>query len=291
MNFFDNHKRIFFLILSLICLALAGWSTHRFAPSFFEKTVGTVLTPIAGGINKAGSFVSARFKAITNTNSIIDENESLKEEIEKLKLDNSRLALLEQDNADLMGLLNIQGKYSAFDTEGARIIAKDPGNWYDVFIIDKGTNNGLTENMAVVSGGGLVGRIKECGFNYSKVVSIIDGADAVSATAMRTGDVGYVKGDYYNNGMCRMELIDMSSKMAEGDEIITSGFSSVYPEGIVIGRVTEIENADKTSTKTALIAPAADFKHLSSVLVVKNTPKNAEYNFDETTETTTEAEG
>ncbi len=288
MNFFDRHKKTFFLMLCLVCIVLAAWSTHRLAPSVFEKAVGFVLTPVTKAINSTGGFVSDRFTAITNANSLIEENERLRAETEELKLDNSRIPLLEQDNENLAALLEIRSKYTSFDTIGARIIAKDPGNWYDVFIIDKGTNDGLAENMAVAAGGGLVGRIKECGFNHSKVVSIIDDADAVSAVAMRTGDVGYVKGDYINKGLCRMELIDMSSKIAEGDEIITSGFSSVYPEGIAIGRVTEIENADKTSTKTAFIEPAADFRHLNEVLVIKNAPENAAYEIDE--ETSAEAE-
>ncbi|MCD8089147.1 MAG: rod shape-determining protein MreC [Clostridiales bacterium] len=272
MNFFDRHKKTFFLLLCAGCLVLAGITSNRLAPTFFEKTFGFVLTPFQGAITYVGDWFSARFTAITNINALIEENEALKYEIEQLKLDNSRIELLEADNEKLTGILELAEKYKAYDTTGARIIGKDPGNWYDVFIIDKGSADGLSQNMVVISDGGLVGRIKECGFNYSQVVSIIDDADAVSAVSPRTGDTGYVKGDLSNKGMCKMELIDITSKITEGDEITTSQFSSVYPEGISIGKVTSVENTSDTSTKTAVIEPGVDFKHLDSVLIITASP-------------------
>lgn len=276
MNFFDRHKPACFAALCLICLALAALSANRFAPTVFEKTVGFVITPVQGVIGKAGDWFSQRISAVANTNALIEENEALKAEIEELKLENSRIVLLEEDNNKLNSLLDLKEKYSAYETTGARIIAKDPGNWYDVFLIDKGENDGITKNMVVLSDGGLVGRIKEVGFNYSQVVSIIDDADAVSAMSLRTGDTGYVKGDLSNRGMCKMELIDSASKIAEGDEILTSRFSGIYPEGITIGKVQSVQNAADTSTKTAVITPAVDFKHLDSVLIITENFENSE---------------
>ncbi len=291
MNLFDRHKKTFFLLLCLVCLALAGITANRLAPTVFEKTFGFVLTPVQGAVNYVGDWFSARFTAIANTNALINENAELKAEVEALKLDNSRIELLETDNERLSGLLELAEKYKAYETTGARIIGKDPGNWYDVFIIDKGEADGLKQNMVVISDGGLVGRIKECGFNYSQVVSIIDDADAVSAVSPRTGDSGYVKGELSNKGMCKMELIDISSKIAEGDEITTSRFSSVYPEGISIGRVTSVENASDTSTKTALIEPGVDFKHLDSVLIITSqTEAQTAVPAETETETPAEAE-
>lgn len=274
MNFFDSHKKYFFAFFCVLCIVLAGVTTNRLAPTVFEKTFGLVLTPVHKGIDIAGDWVSKRIKAVTNINSLIDENMRLKEENEKLRLENSSIELLKTDNARLTELLDLSEKYKELDTTGARIIAKDPGNWYDVFIIDKGTNDGLEKNMSVISEGGLVGRIAECGFNYSKVVSIIDDSDAVSSVCLRTGDAGYVSGDYQNRGMCKMELIDSTAKISEGDEILTSPFSSIYPEGITIGKVLSIESSAETSTKTAVIEPVADFKHLDSVLIITSKHKN-----------------
>ncbi|MCC8097430.1 MAG: rod shape-determining protein MreC [Eubacterium sp.] len=285
MNFINKHKKTFFLILCVVCLCLAGITTNRLAPSIFEKTFGFVLTPVQGAVYSVGNWFSSRFSAVTNTDDLIKENEEMKLEIEKLKLENSRIELLEKDNKKLSGLLELSEKYKAYGTTGARIIGKDPGNWYDVFIIDKGSSDGLAQNMVVIADGGLVGRIRECGFNYSQVVSIIDDTDSVSAVSPRTGDTGYVKGDLNSKGMCKMELIDITSKITEGDEIATSHYSSVYPEGISIGKVVSIENASDTSTKTAVIEPIVDFEHLDSVLVITTYIDNP--NWDET-ETTTE---
>ncbi len=268
MNFFDKHKKSFICILAVICIALGLYSAHRYAPTLFEKTIGVVLTPVTKAFSSAGSWVGTRFSAVTNINSLIDENALLKAENEELMLKISEIDLLEEDNKRLTELFDLSQKYNSYKTTGARIIAKDPGNWYNTFVIDKGTRDGLDKNMSVISQGGLVGRISECGPNYSKVISIIDDGDAVSAMSIRTGDTGYIKGDYSKRGMCKMELIDSASKITEGDEIITSSFSTIYPEGIPIGKVASVANAEDTSTKTASVTPNVDFKHLSTVLII-----------------------
>ena len=79
--------------------------------------------------------------------------------------------------------------------EYAERIGKDPGNWYNVFLIDKGSNDGLETDMVVLSGNGLVGHIIETAPNYSKVLSIIDDRNAVSSKVLRTSDLGVTKGD------------------------------------------------------------------------------------------------
>ena len=123
--------------------------------------------------------------------------------------------------------------------------------------------------MVFLAFGGLVGKVEEVGTNYAKVSSIINGTYSVTSKTLRTDDEGFVKGDIVNKGMLKMEYIDKDAEIKEGDEIVTSHLSNIYPAGITIGSVTEVhlDNNNKLY-KTAIIKPAVDFKHLEKVLVI-----------------------
>ena len=174
------------------------------------------------------------------------------------------------ENQRLSELLKISQKYADYHTTGTQIIAKDPGNWYDVFLINKGRDDGLEANMVLTSSNGLVGKIIESGDTYSKALSILDSRSSVPAMSQRTEDLGVVKGEYslMNSGLCRMEYIDSEAEIMEGDEIVTSHLSDVYPPGIAIGRVKEIRTEANGLTKYAIIEPYVDFKHLDTLLVI-----------------------
>ncbi len=268
MNFLSRYKKIAITIAALFCLGAIVVSLNRAEPTFFESGIGYFLTPIQKLNTNISDWIESKVNALTNINDIENENEKLKNELFALQTEIDSLKLMEKENEKLSELLEIDRKYSNYPKIGARIIAKDPGNWYDVFIIDKGSEDGLEKNMVVIASGGLVGKIVESGYNYSKVVSIIDDTDSVSAKSLRTDDLGFVRGDLSNRGMCKMEYVDNEAEIIEGDEIVTSHLSEIYPPGLTIGYVKEIHTDTNTLTKYAVIAPNVDFKHLETVLVI-----------------------
>ena len=147
--------------------------------------------------------------------------------------------------------------------------------------------------MVLTASNGLVGKIIETGETYSKAQSILDSRSSVPAMSLRTEDLGVVKGEYslMNHGLCRMEYIDSEAEIIEGDEIVTSNLSDVYPSGITIGRVKEIKTEANGLTKYAIIEPYVDFKHLDTLLVIGDIPEAetpVETPAEPQTETTTE---
>ena len=110
----------------------------------------------------------------------------------------------------------------------------------------------------------------ESGATFSKAQSILDSRSSVPAKSVRTGDLGVVKGDYTlsNNGLCKMEYIDGDAEIMVGDEIVTSHLSDIYPEGLAIGKVLEIETDTNGLTKYAVIEPYVDLKHLDTILII-----------------------
>lgn len=268
MNFFDNNRKLVITIISVFCLVAAFFTVDKANPTFFENTFGFIITPVQKAGSSAVNWIDRKKDYFTGISSLQEENTKLKSELEKKNIELGKLEMVEQENKTLTELLDVKSRYSQYEMVAANIIAKDTGNWYNTFTIDKGTKDGLNKNMVVITGNGLVGRIEKCGYNYANVTSIIDDTDAISAKSLRTDDIGYVSGDLANKGMCKMEYIDNNAELTEGDEVITSNLSEIFPPGITIGYIKAI-NSDKSAiTKQAEVKPAVDFKHLDSVMVI-----------------------
>lgn len=285
MNFFENNKKLFIILATIFCLVAALYTVNRVKPTFIENTFGFIITPVQKFNTSAVGWFRDKADYFNGISDLQDENESLKQELEETKVELNRLEMVEQENTNLTGLLDIRSRYSQYTMVAANIIAKDTGNWYDTFTIDKGSKDGLEKNMVVLTSDGLVGRIKQCGYNYAMVTSIIDDTDAISAKSLRTDDLGYVSGDLANKGMCKMEYIDNTAEITEGDEVITSNLSEIFPPGITIGYIQEVYSDSSAFTKQATVKPAVDFKHLDSVMVITT---DFSHDYAEIEETTTQ---
>ncbi len=260
--------KIVLVSLAVASLGCAGFSYNRKAPTFVENSYGSIITPIQSFNSSIVDWFGGIAKYFKGIKSLDAENKELKEDLLEARAEVSRLKLVESENSQLEALVNLQQEYDKYSTVGAKVIAKDPGNWFDTFIINKGTNYGLKKNMVVMNEDGLVGKISECGYNYSKVVSIINDSDAVSAESLRTNDIGYVVADYSGEAKCKMQYSDKNADILVGDEIVTSHLSEIFPEGISIGHVSKLTVDSQTSIQYAIIEPSVDFSKLKYVLVL-----------------------
>lgn len=271
MKFLKHYKkRLLIFIFIILILSSIVTLDKKSNTNFISNIFGFVITPLQNMTTSTSNWIEGNIENLQNTTNVTEENEKLKEEIERLTAENKNLSIYKDEYDKLAALLELSQKYTDFSTTGTQIIGKDPGNWYDTFIIDKGTKDGLTYDMVLMSNGGLVGKITESGYNYSKARSILDNRSSISAISLRTGDLGVVKGEYalMNNGLCKMEYIDADAEILVGDEIVTSNLSDVYPPGISIGIVNEIRTDANGLTKYAIIQPQVDFKHLDTLLVI-----------------------
>ena len=152
----------------------------------------------------------------------------------------------------------------------ANVIASENSNWFSKFTIDKGSNDGIREDMNVLSGTGLVGIVTEVGPNWATVSSIIDDKN-VSAMILTTFDKCIVSGDLQTvqDGLLKFEqLANNENEVAVGDQIVTSNVSDKYLQGILVGYVSSISEDSNHLTKSGTITPAVDFEHLQQVLVI-----------------------
>ncbi len=262
----------FLFILTFICtvLMLITFGTNVFNKPL-NTVVGYVIVPFQQGISKMGGWISNRSDELVQIRSLLDENARLKEEIAALTEQNT---ILQQDKYELnklRELVALDEQYGEYTKVGARIISRDSGNWYSSFIIDKGADEGLQEDMNVIAGGGLVGRITSVGPNWARVTSIISDNSNVSGMTLATEDNLIVSGDLQlmTEGVITFgQLIDTKNDVTEGDKIVTSDISDKYLPGILIGYVHTINMDANNLTKSGYITPAVDFEHLGEVLVI-----------------------
>lgn len=255
----------------LIVLSAVVVVGKKYNIAIVSSMADAITYPIQKTVNFISSGVSGVSRYFTDLDTLIAENASLTQENERLVYENTILEQFRNENNQLKGLLEIEQRYREYPNLGANIIGRDPGNWYKVFNIDKGTKDNIAENDVILSSGGLVGHVVEADLFSSKVLGIIDDRSYVSAKVVRTGDIGILRGDIEltNKGMCKME-ISIESEVVKGDQIITSHLSSVYPPGIPIGIVEEVTIGKNGLTQYAYVKPFVDFKHLENVLIIKS---------------------
>ncbi len=269
-------------ILTLLC---TGLIVITFNTNYLSAPIsaigGFLIVPLQNGVSKAGSWLSTRSEELVQIRSLLKENEDLKAQIDELTMENIRLQQDRYELNNLRELYELDAQYDEYNKIGARIIAKDSGNWFHSFVINKGYDDGLQIDMNVMAGSGLVGRIVDVGPNWSKVMSIIDDNSNTSGMVLSTSDRLIVAGDLelYADGVIRFEkLIDSADRVVEGDKIVTSNVSDKYLPGILIGYISSIDVDSNNLTKSGVITPAVDFEHLEEVLVVtqlKQTPKTS----------------
>lgn len=267
----SRRTKLILVGLTVICILLIGVTSINsswLAP--LRTGVGYVLIPVQSGINAVGSSLYNQIKDYSKLNSALAENTSLKEEIVSLKEENNRLQAEQYELARLRELYQLDQDYMQYEKVGARVIAKDSGNWFQVFRINKGSADGIRVDMNVVAGGGLVGIVTDVGANYATVRAIIDDSSLVSAMAMQSGARCMAAGNLqlYKEGRLSLTNIDKDDDIKDGDKIITSNISSKFLPGILIGYATGITVDSNNLTKSGYIIPVASFDNLQEVLVI-----------------------
>ena len=270
MEFINRHKRLTFLMLTLFCIVAAIITLNYRKPTFIENFIGYVISPSQEVSGNIGGFFQSRINFISNLSELDSENQRLREENEFLLLEANRAKMLDKDNKELRVLLELSQRYPELSVVGADIIATDSSNWSNKFSINAGAKDGIADNMVILAGGGLVGRVYKAYSNYSQIITIVDDTSSVNAVSKRTGDTGFVRGDLRlaEFSMSRMENIDLNADIIENDEIVTSNLGLIYPPGITIGYVREVGTDSSGLFKYAIIETVVNFKYLETVLVV-----------------------
>ncbi len=272
-------NRNLLIAMTVICIGLiALTATNIISITPLKNAAAAIVLPLQKGVTEASSFVSDAGRNLQSKDELLAKIDELEAENEKLKeqniIDNENLQELKR----LRELYKTDTEYSQYEKIGASVISKNAGNWYSTFIIDKGSNDGISVDMNVIASGGLVGLVTEVGPDWATVKSIIDDSSSVSAMTITTEDTCIVNGDLrlIDSGKLEFDQMNTEDSILPGEMIVTSHISDKYLPGICIGTITDITEDSNHLTKTGYILPAVDFSNIREVLVIKQLKQNPE---------------
>lgn len=270
MRFFYKKTVILTVAVLTVFLLAISASRGKYTFDFSERVVTVMLAPMEYIVSKVG--YGAR-KAGIITGQLLDvyrENQALQAENEQLRQSNINTTEIVAENARLRAMLDYKKAAPQFDFVAAAVIARDPGTWTNIIVINRGEDHGITRDMAVVTPRGLVGNVVQVYGSTAKVQLLLDPRSAVGGLVQRQESrvASIVEGTPAKPFSPRMVNIARDADIIKGDKVITSGFGGIYPKGLLIGEVVEMINDEGGLLKYAVLKPAVDFDRLEEVLVI-----------------------
>ena len=274
MKKFSLRDKHILLAMTVLCLGLiiVSMSLQNLSAAL-RSSASRLVVPFQNGINIIGEKCSSLMDGFRSSQELAEENRQLAAENEQLKLEIERYGQQTEELARLEELLGLDQEYPDYEKVAATVIAKEPGNWYSRFVINKGSADGIKPDMNVLANGALFGIVTETGKNWAEVRTIIDDESNVSAMLQSTAATCTVTGSLLNmnDGTIRFYgLRDTENAAHAGDRIVTSNISEKYLPGLLIGTIDMVTQDANNLTRSGTIVPAADFETLREVLVILN---------------------
>jgi rod shape-determining protein MreC len=245
-----------------------------------QRGAQEALAPIETGASRALKPVRDLFGWFGDTLDAKDENEKLEREVQDLRQELAQAHTAQRDARELRGLVGLQkedGFPQRTEPLTARVIARSPTVWYSSVKIDKGSGDGVRADQPVVAAGGLAGKVTSATGGTAEVTLITDAESAVSAQVMPQGASGIVQPEVGNPRDLLLDFVEKGRRVTEGTTVVTSGFAasrveSLFPRGIPIGRVTEVDLDEVELYQRVHLKPFADLRRLDFVQVLTRRP-------------------
>ncbi len=234
------------------------------------NVINTIFSPVQTAVVTISRPIKNFAQYISEMKDFKEENERLKSELATLKKEARNQEEYKKENTRLKKLLDLSDELTNCETVAAKIVAHEPQNWFYSLMINKGSKDGIKVSDVVITESGLVGKISEVGLNWARVSTVLDSSNAVGVKLTRTGDSGIAEGDseLLKKRRFKLDYILRQTSVINGDMLETSGLGGVYPPGLSVGRIEEIEFNNTGELVKAIIQPAVDFQDLYEVLVV-----------------------
>lgn len=258
----------FVILLTLILLRLPGRTNSQ-----FKLALGSLFVPLFGLSGSGHQLAEKAGHAVLPRQTLATENEKLRQENAELRIRVSQLEALQRENdrlRDLFGWARTNpGKYKL-----ARVIARDPANWWRNIHINLGQRDGLRPDLPVRTPEGLVGRIAEVSETHARVVLLGDPNCRVAVMVVdgrQIVDNGIISGGagVIDPSLVELTYLSRGSALKAGQAVVTSGFEgSVYPKGIPIGHLVDFRVVDYGYNTEARVKLAANLNQLEEVWVM-----------------------
>lgn len=272
-----NIKKVIFTGVIVILLILIGiTSSGRENISGTESVVGVLLSRTQKFVYNIGQTFDSAFISIQRISKAREENNALRNKISELQQENRALTDIVYNSEILKAEYKLRMNLE-YDYTEAQVVSKANGNWFDRLVIDKGEKDGINKNDIVVQAAtvngnivqmGLVGRVVDVGYNWSKIITLIDESSKVSFRVLENNEAGIAEGNI--DGSITGYFFNNHSSANVGDKLVTSGLGEIYLQNIYIGSVEKVESTNDAKNFKLYVKPAIDFSKLYKVFVLKD---------------------
>ncbi len=264
--------KLLIIIFVLIFMALIAKGTGDEA-GFLTNAIGNVREPIQRAVGSISELVGGLYSYIYKYDSLEAENDSLRIQLYDAQRQVREAKEMVEENTRFRELLNFSEKHVDYVIESAKIVSWTSSNWESSFSISKGTKHGIEKGDAVISEyGAFVGQVTEVGESWATVSTVIDVATGVGSLIGVDNVVGMVVGDYelMQKQYAKITYIMEDAQMFIDDEVVTSGKGGSIPQGLIIGRIKEIETEASGLVEYGVLEPACAFSELVQVFIIKD---------------------
>jgi rod shape-determining protein MreC len=251
----------------IIGLLVVGWVVFLGQPTRFSARLRMVFVQLCTPFVELGDYLPF----VQSRRLLARQNEQLRHDNDLLRQEVRALGETGRENLRLHQLLDVK-QHSAFRTVTARVIGRDASNWWKSLQIDRGSNDGLADNMAVLNADGLIGKTISVTRGQARVLLITDPNCKAAAFLQDTREPGVVSGvetSFNSWPYLTMTYVSRDAKVTQGENVITSGLGGVFPKGILIGTAARARMNRQTGMYQDVdITPAVDFRRLEEVIVI-----------------------
>lgn len=271
-KFFSNKRLILLLLGVILLVAMISFSLRdRDNVSFPEQLIKDAVGAGQSIFSGPAHFVTGIFDNVDSLLNTYQENQHLKARLDEFASVKAEVTDLRSENEELNALLGKEEDLRDYNPIQATVIARNPDQWEEKIILNKGSSSGVKENMAVMTAQGLIGKVLlTTPFNSTvELVSTQNPNYRVSAMVLGgEKDVfGLIEGYDTERRELLLKRIDAAIDIKVGQQVVSSGLGGIFPKGIVVGEITEVAIDEFGLTKLAYIKPAADFSLLNHVVI------------------------
>ncbi|MBO1579319.1 MULTISPECIES: rod shape-determining protein MreC [Bacillus] len=278
-QFFLNKRLIVLLVSIILLVALIGISLKErksltWPEQFVKDTVGVVERVF----QKPANYVAGFFENVEDVKRTYEENKTLKEKLDKYAKLSVEVKDLKKDNEKLREVIDKKDSLRDYKPIQSTVIQRNPDKWYDLIAIDKGAQQGIQKDMAVMTAKGLVGRVKSVSQFTSTVelLSSLNRTNRISAVVEGQERIfGLIEGYDKEKQTLVFTKIPSDVKVEKDQTVVTSGLSDIFPKGLVIGKIVDVAPDEYGLTQTAYVKPAADLNDVDHVMVTKRVMPSA----------------
>jgi len=261
------------IVLAVAALILVGAATRGGQVSLLQNVTGVLSAPLQKVLSSTVNWFDTIYGYLYQYDSLMAENESLRAQLADAQQSARDGIEASEENARLRELLYLRQKHTDYVLESAKVVLWSSSNWSSSFTISKGKTSGIELNAPVVTEyGALVGQVTDVGENWATVSTLIDVDMSVGAFVGATGSSGMVVGEFalMKDKVAKLTFLADGAQIFVGDEVLTSGSGGAFPQGLVIGTISNVQTEAGGQIEYGIVQPQCDLDSLVQVFIIKS---------------------